>query len=251
MNLVILDDGKHHVVVHKPANMVVVAGRGVPKPTLMDLVQEKFGKGIRPVHRLDRVTDGCCIFAKSLFGQQALSNAFRRHLVDKRYLAIVEGEPQFTSLNIDARLQRIDEPKAKKGPLAEQTIDDEGKRALTRVKVWAKADGFAIVEAQPLTGRMHQIRAHLAHVGHPIVGDKQYGSKTPFGEHAIALFAFAVSFPEPSGGRKFVVAELPANFKAFLQKHYLFIDAKLHDAAARFVKETKPTKPAKPAKSPK
>lgn len=221
MGLQILHEGKHHIVVNKPANMVVVTGRGVPKPTLMDLAIAEFGKGIRPVHRLDRVTFGCCVFAKSLYGQQALSNAFRRHLIDKRYIAIVEGETRFQNINIDARLEREDFEQAKKGPLATQHISETGKRALTRVKVLAKSNGFTIVEAQPQTGRMHQIRAHLAHVGHPIVGDKQYGSQVPFGPHAIGLFAYSISFPDPNGGRHHVSAPLPTEFESFLKQHHI------------------------------
>ncbi len=226
-NLAVLDEGKHHVVVDKPYNMVVVAGLGAPHPTLLDLAQEKWGKGIKPVHRIDRVTSGCCILAKSTYGQQALSDAFRRHLIEKKYLVIIEGKPSFTSLNIDARLERIDDMKAKKGHLSHQTISEQGKRALTRVQVWAFNDNFAVVLAKPQTGRMHQIRAHMAHIGHPIVGDKQYGSKTPFGAHAIALFAWSVSFPLPEGGRRVVKAPLPKSFQEFLKIQNLNIADKV------------------------
>ena len=213
ITLEVLDKGKHHIVVNKPYNMVVVAGRGAPKPTLLDVAEKQFGKGIRPVHRLDRVTTGCCILATSLYGQQALSEAFRKHLIDKTYLAVVEGVPNFKSLNIDARLTRVDDLNAKKGYLAHQTIDPNGQRALTRVKVISVGEQYTLVEARPQTGRMHQIRAHLAHVGHPILGDKQYGSNTPFMEHAIALFAQAVSFPAPEGGRRVVKAPMPDSWK--------------------------------------
>jgi len=222
MKLDVLDKGKHHIVVNKPYNMVVVAGRGAPRPTLLDVATEEFGKGVKPVHRLDRVTTGCCILATSIYGQQALSNAFRKHLVHKEYLAIVEGVPSFKSLNIDARLKRIDNPNAKKGYLAEQTIDNEGQRALTRVQVLSSNDNFSLVKANPETGRMHQIRAHLSHIGHPIIGDKQYDSKTLFADKAIALFAWSVSFPLPEGGRKKVSAPLPKEFNNFLKKHELY-----------------------------
>ena len=124
----VVDEGPHHAVFVKPAGMTVVAGRGVPRPTLLDVAQERF-PGARPVHRLDRVTSGLCVVAKTPFGQQALSEAFRRHLIDKRYLALIEaaaGTPAWDKVDIDARLARVDDPDAKKGPMAWQTVDDKG-----------------------------------------------------------------------------------------------------------------------------
>lgn len=214
--ILILDQGKHHLVVYKPSNMVVVTGRGAPKPTLLDVMQEQFGKGIKPVHRLDRVTTGCCILAKTPYGQQALSDAFRKHLVDKRYLAVIEGVPTFKQINIDARLKRIDTPNNKKS-LAHQVIADDGQRALTRVKVISSKNNLTLIEANPETGRMHQIRAHLSHLGFPIVGDTQYGSKTAYHPNAIALHAYKITFPLPEGGgRKTVIAEPESRFKALV-----------------------------------
>lgn len=198
--------------------MTVVGGRGVPRPTLLDLAIARWPT-TKPVHRLDKPTYGVCIVAKSTFGQQALSDAFRRHLVDKRYLALVEGSPTWDKLDIDARLARIDDPDAKKGPMAHQTVDDAGVRALTRVKVIGRSSTHALIEARPETGRMHQIRCHLAHVGHPIIGDTQYGAhgalKWP-DEKGLGLVAFCVSFPVPQGGRAFVVGDVPEAMKKAL-----------------------------------
>lgn len=196
--------------------MVVVTGRGAPKPTLLDVLQERFGKGVKPVHRLDRVTTGCCILAKDIYGQQALSNAFRKHLVDKRYLAVIEGVPSWKQLNIDARLKRVDTPKSRKS-LAHQVISDDGERALTRVKVLETHGELALVEANPETGRMHQIRAHLSHLGFPILGDQLYGSKRAYYPNAIALHAHQITFPLPEGGnRRTVMAEPEERFRLAL-----------------------------------
>lgn len=247
--LKVVDEGPHHVVVIKPYNMVVVTGRGAPKPTLLDVAVAQFSPSIRPVHRLDRVTYGLVILAKTLYGQQALSEAFRRHLIDKRYLTVVEGVPAWKSLAIDARLTRIDDPEARKGPLARQTIDENGVRALTRVNVWAKSENFAVVEARPETGRMHQIRAHLSHVGHPIVGDKVYGAQTIFAQNAIALCAFAVSFPDPSGGRRFVFIDPSKEVNQFCATQELNFSEKFEIERRRFSELKKPPpKVAKPTK---
>jgi 23S rRNA-/tRNA-specific pseudouridylate synthase len=211
--LVILDEGPHHVIVYKDADTVVVRGRGTPSPTLLDRVQDEIAPAALPVHRLDRGTSGCCAFAKTAFGQQALSDAFRRHLVEKRYLCIVEGVPNFTSLVVDARLLRHDQDEGKKGPLAWQTVDEKGQRALTRLSVLAKGDGQALVLARPETGRMHQIRAHLAHTGFPIVGDSLYGSTVKLLPHINALHAWMLALPRPEGGGSArAVASLPEYF---------------------------------------
>src|SRR3989338_2163388 len=216
-SILILDQGKHHLVVYKPSNTVIVTGRGAPKPTLLDILQERFGKGIKPVHRLDRVTTGCCIFATTTYGQQALSDAFRKHLIDKRYLAIIEGVPHFKQINIDARLKRIDTPNSKKS-LAHQEISAEGQRALTRVRVLCSHNNLTLIEANPETGRMHQIRVHLSHLGFPILGDTLYGAKMLYYPHAIALHAHTITFPLPEGGgRRTVTAEPEKRFMDLTQ----------------------------------
>lgn len=211
-SFLVLDEGPHHAVVVKPVDSVVVRARGVPGPTLLDLAQAQWGTGVRPVHRLDRGTTGCLVFAKTLFGQQALSDAFRRHLVEKRYVALVEGLVPFERLDIDARLLRIDAPEGHKGPLAWQNVDERGQRALTRVRVLARGEGASLVEARPETGRMHQIRVHLASVGHPLVGDALYGAADR-GPHPW-LHALALSFPAPDGGKRFVFGGPPPAFAA-------------------------------------
>lgn len=255
---VVIDEAMHWAVLDKPAGMTVVGGRGVPRPTLLDLAIERWADA-RPVHRLDKPTTGCCVIAKTLYGQQALSDAFRRHLIDKRYVAVVAGIPSWEKLDIDARLARIDDPDLPKiggkKTLAIQTIDQEnGVRALTRVRVLGRGDGVSLIEARPETGRMHQIRAHLAFAGFPLVGDALYGSPIPRFLNAlvdgqdIALHAFAVSFPRPEGGRAFVTAKLPSTWWLWLQGKGLDGSA-LDDARARFLKPTT-TAPRQPPPHP-
>jgi 23S rRNA pseudouridine955/2504/2580 synthase len=240
---VVLAEGPHWVVFDKPAGMTVVGGRGVPRPTLMDLALDRFPQA-RPVHRLDKPTTGCCAVAKTALGQTALSDAFRRHWVDKRYVAVVCGVPSWEKLDVDARLARLDEPSlprsraGKKGVLAVQTIDEtNGVRALTRLRVLARGDDVALVEARPETGRMHQIRIHLAHVGHPLVGDVLYEAplRSFVAGQEVALHAYALSLPRPEGGRAFVTARVPDAWWAFAAERHLAL-ASVDELRVRFAK---------------
>jgi 23S rRNA-/tRNA-specific pseudouridylate synthase len=199
--LIILSEGPHHLAIFKPHNMAVVGGRGVVRPTLLDLVRERFGSQIFPVHRLDRVTSGITIFARSIFAKHAIENAFKKRLVKKIYYAICEGHPNFKKITVDSKLLKT-ETKNKKGPEKRQIIDSEGQQSITKLQVLKElGPGFFLIEAQPLSGRMHQIRAHLASLGLPIVGDKLYGAKSSAGPHTIALCAVKISLPLPRGGR--------------------------------------------------
>lgn len=251
----LLQRGEHWLVFNKPAGMTVVSGRGVPRPTLLDIAVDLV-PAAKPVHRLDKPTTGCTVIATTAFGQQALSDAFRRHIIDKRYVAIVEGVPAWTNLAVDARLARIDDPDVKiagkKAPLAIQTVDDSGVRALTRLHVLARGNGYALIEARPETGRMHQIRCHLAHVGFPIAGDVLYGAKAPFlVEQELALHAFGISFPRPEGGRAFVTAPVPDAWWTYAAERKIALGS-LEEAKNQFVAKAtvtatpKATKPIPP-----
>ncbi|MEM7403356.1 MAG: RNA pseudouridine synthase [Myxococcota bacterium] len=215
--LQLLARGSDYVVVHKPAGIAVVQYQGNKQPTLLELMQELVADNIQPVHRLDRATSGCCLFAQGPTAQRRLSFAFRNRQVDKRYLALVEGCPQFDKTTIDLRLKRIDTPHAKKGPVARQVVDKQGKEAISHLSVWHTGQQISAVEVRPVTGRMHQIRAHLAAIGHPVVGDRTYGSQLCFAPNAIALLAFALRFRISSNKHKSVTSHLPEQFVARTQ----------------------------------
>lgn len=200
--LVVLSQGPHHVAVFKPHNIFSVGGPGVPRPTLLDLVRKIFGPSIFPVHRLDRVTAGVTIFARSIFAKHAMDNAFKKRLVKKIYYAVCEGNPHFTKLTVDEPLKKFDLNPKKSGPLAKQTIDRQGEQAVTHLRVLQKfGPDFCLIEANPISGRMHQIRCHLAHIGLPIVGDKLYGARSTCGNQTIGLCAVLLSMPLPKGER--------------------------------------------------
>lgn len=200
--LIILHQGPYDVAVFKPHNIAVVGGRGVARPTLLDLVRKMFGASVFPVHRLDRVTAGITIFARSVFAKHALENAFKKRLVTKTYYAICEGKPHFKKLVVNQPLKKIDFEGKKSGPQAKQSVDERGDAAITNFRVLKQIDdNHCLIEAQPVSGRMHQIRAHLAHIRLPVVGDKLYGATTTCGPHTIALCAVSISLPMPKGTR--------------------------------------------------
>ena len=205
MKLIVLDEGPDHAIVIKPGGVLSVRARGGKSETILDMAEKHYGKPLLPVHRLDRPTSGCMALARTTFGQQALSDAFRKHKVDKRYLAVVDGVCVFDKLKVDARLAKS-ERHNKRGPVAKAEVSDDGKRALTRVNVLARSGDQSVVFAQPETGRMHQIRAHLAHLGHPLTGDTLYGGR---GGTPLLLHAFLLSLPAPRGKRIFAAAGMP------------------------------------------
>lgn len=195
--LIILDQGPHHIAVFKPHNMATVGGRGVKRPTLLDLARERFGQNIFAVHRLDRATSGIVIFARSVFAKHAIQNAFKKRLVKKIYYAIVEGCPDFNKKIVEEPLKKIDLDN-KKGPVAKQVVDKDGEKATTIIRLKKSiSPDYALVEAQPISGRMHQIRAHLAFLGYPILGDTLYGAKSWSQKNVIALCAVKLSMPLP------------------------------------------------------
>lgn len=199
-NIVVLSEGPYHIALFKPHNMATVGGRGVVRPTLLDLARLKYGKNVFPVHRLDRVTSGVCIFARSIFAKHALDNAFKRRLVKKIYYAVCEGHPSFKNITVTKKLLKVDSSE-KKGPMKRQTIDEKGQEAITKFSFLKQLGPFCLIEAEPLTGRLHQIRTHLKELGLPIVGDKLYGASSILAPHTIALCAVKLSFPLPKGGK--------------------------------------------------
>lgn len=161
------------LVVVKPSDLLAVPGRGAAKADCLSARVQARWPGALVVHRLDEATSGLMLFARSLEAQRALSRAFERREVDKRYVAIVAGR-----LPISADWQLIDAALAADWPnRPRQQVDAAlGKPAQTRWRVLGHEGDHTRVELQPLTGRTHQLRVHLASIGHPILGDRLYAS---------------------------------------------------------------------------
>jgi 23S rRNA pseudouridine1911/1915/1917 synthase len=169
------------LAVDKPARLLVHAGDDAAEPTLIDAILRahpgRRSHTFRPAlaHRLDRDTSGVVLVGLTAAGLRGLEESFRRRKVRKTYLALVVGVPDPPEGTVDAPLRRRPIPKGDRAKVDVGGAKDPGAR--TDYRVLASAGGFSLVEARPRTGRTHQIRVHLAHLGHPILGDPAYGDR--------------------------------------------------------------------------
>ena len=184
----VVSETEDYLVVDKPAFLLIHPTKPDGTPTLFAALRELLafelvnGGQVSIVNRLDRETSGLVLIAKNAAAARRFGLAMERRQIEKEYLAIVHGWPEWEATWLDAPLTR----QGRHGASAiwlKQTIHPEGVPALTEFRVEkrfvrrnaGREDPFAIVRAIPRTGRTHQIRVHLAHLGHRIVGDKIYG----------------------------------------------------------------------------
>lgn len=214
--LVLYEDAEI-LALNKPAGLSSQGGRGQVH-TLDELLWAfaKPGKA-RPrlIHRLDRDTSGVILTAKTKPGAGFLGKALMRRAFSKTYLAIVTpGAPEPKGGRIDQPLRRDEQGReAYMRPCAQDHPDAE--LAVSRYRTLRRTDGAALLELDPETGRMHQLRVHLASIGRPIAGDARYGGALVVGGHAVPrlmLHATALKFPHPGGGEKRLEAAPPADF---------------------------------------
>ena len=208
------------LVLDKPAGLSSQGGR-IKAHTLDDLLWA-FVKpsGRRPVlvHRLDRDTSGVILAAKSKPAAGFLGKALMARRFRKTYLAVTAAAPDLPAGTIDVPLRRVEEGReAYMRPAAPDHPDAEP--ALTRYRTLAASSAAALIELEPVTGRMHQLRVHLAHLGRPIAGDPRYGGALTLAGQAVPrllLHAVGLSFPHPEGGVRRVTAPLPRDIASVL-----------------------------------
>ncbi|HVJ56848.1 MAG TPA: RluA family pseudouridine synthase [Terrimicrobiaceae bacterium] len=216
MPLEILFEDDVVAVLNKPAGVVVHPGAGHRGGTLVSGLLHHFARlsnvgGVeRPgiIHRLDKETSGCLVVAKTDPAHRALAAQFASREVVKIYLALVAGSPRFRVGIVNAPITR--DPLHRKKMRV--TLTGRGREAITEYRVIATAGGKSLIECRPRTGRTHQIRVHLKHLGCPVLGDPLYGRRANFSRHM--LHAWQLQFRHPlSGERLTFEATPPAEFR--------------------------------------
>jgi 23S rRNA pseudouridine1911/1915/1917 synthase len=215
--LAIVFEDRDLIVIDKPAGLIVHPGAGNPDRTLLNglLAHEPALRQVPRagiVHRLDKDTSGLLVVAKNLSAQAQLAAQLAERSVKRTYVALVHGEPPAHG-TIDAPLGR--DPRAR----TRMAVQSRGKEARTGYQVIERFDQIAMLECRLETGRTHQIRVHLQHIGHPIVGDTVYrrGARAGVTFPRQALHAAALELSHPRSGKRMSwSAPLPADMKKLL-----------------------------------
>lgn len=204
------------LVVDKPAGLVVHPAAGHPTGTL---AQALAARGIAAhrggiVHRLDRDTSGLLLAAKDDATLRVLQDALRARRIEREYLALVEGRPPARTGTIDAPIGRD-----RRDRLRHSTDTASPRAAVTHFEIERALPATTLLRVRLQTGRTHQIRVHLREIGHPVVGDRDYGATLDLGLERQFLHAARLAFDHPrSGERVEVVSPLPPDLEDALQR---------------------------------
>ena len=211
------------IVVNKPKGMVVHPANGNPDGTLVNAIMAMCkgslsGRGgeIRPgiVHRLDKDTSGLLIVAKNDLAHINMSNQIKDRQVKKIYIALVKGNINENEATINMPIGRSTKDRKK------MAVRKDGKEAITHFKVLKRYKNYTLLEVKIDTGRTHQIRVHMAEIGHPVVGDMVYSKgKNEFGVEGQMLHSKSLDFKHPITGKEMhLEAQLPEYFEKVLEK---------------------------------
>ena len=219
----ILYEDNDIIVVNKPKGMVVHPANGNLDGTLVNAIMaickdslSGIGGEIRPgiVHRLDKDTSGLLIVAKNDEAHVKMSEQIKNHEVKKTYIALVRGVIKENEATINMPIGRSQSDRKK------MAVNKNGKNAVTHIKVLKRYEKYTLLEINIETGRTHQIRVHLSHIGYPIIGDYTYSNgKNEFGVEGQCLHAFQLEFQHPITNKKMkLTAPLPEYFENILNK---------------------------------
>ncbi len=219
MDLSIVHQDTDCIVVDKPPFLLVHPTSPAQTRTLAHGIAHHLQAGgvrakVRPVHRIDRDTSGLVLFATTASAHAALDRQLRERTMRREYLALVEGEVQGNEGTIDAPIGRH-----KTDPTLRAVRPQAGEPAVTHFRVADRLPGATLVALELETGRTHQIRVHMAHVGHPVFGDRQYGGPAVPTLRRQALHASRLSFAQPTSGEEIVCdAPLPQDLAAVVER---------------------------------
>ncbi|MGD9605336.1 MAG: RluA family pseudouridine synthase [Bacilli bacterium] len=205
--LVIVFEDDDLLIVNKPTNLLVHPDDNSEK-TLDNIVYAYFINKNNPInprhlHRLDTDTSGLVIYAKHLLAHAFLNYQIENNLVEKKYYAIVEGTLKQKQGTIDLPIGR------NRHEANKSIVSKQGKRAITEFKVIKEQNKQSLLDVTIHTGRTHQIRVHLAHLDHPVVGDKLYGTQA----ERLMLHAYYLAFIHPRTKKKtFIQIDIPSDF---------------------------------------
>jgi len=222
------------LVLNKPAGLAVQGGSGTTRHVdgMLDALRGADGQRPRLVHRLDKDTAGCLLVAKTRFAASALAKTFRTRAARKIYWALVAGVPKPKQGRISTFLAKQEVEEDSFMRIARHGDKDAVHAVTYYAVVETAAHKLAWVSLKPVTGRTHQLRAHMAHVGHPIVGDAKYFNienwELPGGmQNKLHLLARRIAVPHPRGGVIDVSAPLPPHMQQ--SWNLLGFDAKRYD----------------------
>ncbi len=218
----ILYEDNDVLIVNKPKGMVVHPAPGHYEHTLVNAVMYHCGNSLsgingvmRPgiVHRIDKNTSGSLIICKNDTAHESIAAQLEKHSIKREYLTIVTGVIENDKGTIDKPIKRSSSDRKK------MAVMPDGKRAVTNYEVLERFDRFTLIKCELETGRTHQIRVHMASIGHPVAGDLIYGNgtKTPVDTQGQALHAHVLGFIHPSTGEYIeTVAPIPEYFNNFI-----------------------------------
>lgn len=218
----ILYENEHMLVLNKPSGIAVHAGSGVDIGVIEALRASHAREGfLELAHRIDRETSGCLLIAKERATLLELHRLLREEGMTKRYLALVVGRWEGGERIVDAPLEKFELESGERMVKVRET----GQEARTIFKPLQQFENFTLVQAEPQTGRTHQIRVHALHIGHPIAGDDKYGdreinkSMRAEGLNRLFLHAAYLAFPLPNSSKQFEFkAELDEKLQAVLER---------------------------------
>jgi tRNA pseudouridine32 synthase / 23S rRNA pseudouridine746 synthase len=199
------DDGI--IAIDKPAGIAVIPERDRTKEHVLLLLEQQLGLKLLVVHRLDKEVSGVMLFAKNPEAHRYLNEEFFKRSVRKTYRALVLGA-------LPEENGEIDKPIRQFGSGRMGVDEEKGKPSLTKYAVLQRLDDTTLVHAFPVSGRRHQIRVHLYHIGHPVAGDRMYGDKTVQQRYPrLMLHAEKIQFTSKNGTAAAIQSDIPEDFQ--------------------------------------